>query len=137
MQLDEDLIQAEIREIATGSTALTAIVPISSMHDEFPAADVPFPRIGFRMADRTAAHVDQGKACGWAASWDLVVEDEDSGRIKSICALLETLYDGVGGRVGDVTIRVLVHSVSGTTYDPETRTRARVVTLMVLVQPAG
>lgn len=137
MQLDEDLIQAEIRELATGSGALTAIVPVSSMHDEFPANETPMPRIGFRMADRTAAHVDQGKACGWAASWDLVVEHTESSVLKAICKILESLYDGVGGRVGEVTIRVLVHSVSGTTYDPETGTRARVVTLMVLVQPAG
>lgn len=142
MLVDEDAIQAELREAATvgasaEAVALRLIVPVASMADEFPMRVTDVPRMAWHMADRTAAHVDQGKTSGWACQWDVVIEDSSSTRLRQVTDLVTEIYNGIGGAVGDCTIRVLVDRVSGTVYDPETNVRARVVTLMVLVQPAG
>ena len=134
--VNEDAVQAALRELATARASLTALLPVESMRDEFPIVDAPLPRLGFHLGDMTPIHNDNGKAGWWDCYFGIGFEANTSAELRAIKDELVACYDGVPLVVpGHRTQGVRVDRVSGTTYDPETQKRGRVLSLRVLVQP--
>lgn len=151
MAFDELLLQSAVREIYTARGSLTDLVPVERIGDVWPMVEVPTPRIGIHLSDRTPNRFDQGQAASWDCYFGVVVEVRQSDLLelpsetlaagdllRTIVAEIEAASDGVRLVVPNHrTNGLALDRISGVTIDAETGMLARVVSVRTIVQPAG